>query len=360
METITIIGCSISGLSAALELLKLKSDINVVMVDRKKKIGVPTICGGGVSVYKLRQARVDVPKEVIATNLTGARIYSPDGNYWELRSNKIYGYVLWRAKYEQMLADQVFNLGGEFFLGKNGIDILGLIHSDIIVRASGLLGSPKRPKLSDIHHAVQVKAKMNVPRNIVSIYFGRKVAPQGYAWVFPETSETARIGLGIPLSLKLNPALFLNKFVKRIKAKPIEKIKSKLVPTSKPLKNLVIGNSLLVGDAGLLCDPLTGGGIANAMLSGKLAAKAIVKGDLQKYNKYLKGLKCELTFRYKLKKVLYSLNDEDFNMMVDCMKDFHPNLTRIGFALFQGLVNLAIRKPRLLTKHKILRSLIKY
>lgn len=364
MKTVTIIGSSVAGLSTALELLKLKSNINVVMVDKKKKIGVPTICGGGVSVCKLRQAKVDVPKEAIATNLTGVRIYSPDGNCWELKSDKAYGYVLWRAKYEQMLADEVIGRGGKIMLGR----FVERLPANVLfypwIGADGFMGVTRRtvmcmPNPGDVHHCVQLRCKMNVLKNIVSIYFGRKVAPQGYAWIFPETDEIARVGLGIPRSLKLNPALFLNKFVKKIQATPVEKMQSKLVPTAPPPKNLVFGNIVLVGDAALLCDALTGGGIANAMISGKLAAKSIIEEDLESYNKKLRSLRRELTFRYKMKKVIYELDDEDFDQMVDGMKDFHPNLTRIGFALSQGLINLAIRKPKLLTKHKILRRVVR-
>ena len=54
------------------------------------------------------------------------------------------------------------------------------------------------------------------------------------------------------------------------------------------LKNYVKGNVALIGDAAALTNPITDGGIRPAIISGKMCANAIVRGDLQKYDKQLK------------------------------------------------------------------------
>jgi digeranylgeranylglycerophospholipid reductase len=55
------------------------------------------------------------------------------------------------------------------------------------------------------------------------------------------------------------------------------------VPVGPPLPHLVANGLMLVGDAARQVDPLTGGGIANAMMAGRLAAEvaaqAIAAGD---------------------------------------------------------------------------------
>jgi len=64
--------------------------------------------------------------------------------------------------------------------------------------------------------------------------------------------------------------------------------------TNKPLPRTVTAGLMLVGDAARMIDPLTGGGIANACLSGRLAgevaAQALQAGDvseafLQRYER---------------------------------------------------------------------------
>lgn len=52
----------------------------------------------------------------------------------------------------------------------------------------------------------------------------------------------------------------------------------------------VLGRACLVGDAANAGDPFLGEGIGQALYSGRLAARAILEGDLALYNQGLKGL----------------------------------------------------------------------
>jgi hypothetical protein len=84
---------------------------------------------------------------------------------------------------------------------------------------------------------------------------------------------------------------------------------------------------MLVGDAARLINPLTGGGIANACISGKLAgevaAEAVKRGDsservLQKYEKAWRGrLEKTLVRNWMAKEKLVSLNDETFGRIIE-------------------------------------------
>ena len=98
-----------------------------------------------------------------------------------------------------------------------------------------------------------------------------------------------------------------------------------------PLKQTVTDGFMLVGDAARMIDPLTGGGIANGCIAGKIcgevAAQAVVADDpskefLQRYEKGWRGRLEEKLYRNWLaKEKLCTLSDETFDKIVDALKD---------------------------------------
>lgn len=362
MTKVAIIGCSCAGLGTALNLLKMDKSIDVTLYDRKSYVGERTICGGLVSAFALRDLKIQVPGQVIASAIKNVRLYSPNGGYWQLDSEGVYGYVLWRDRFERLLAREVLNLGGKIKL-EHEVRSLNL-DADVIIGADGLTGVTSKlvgfPHLNDVDLAVQRTAYIdNGDRNRMELYFGENIAPSGYAWVFPLRRHLVRVGLGIPLSLRMNPNRLLDKFMEMVKAEPTSKSNVKLLPTAKPPAKLVYRNILLVGDAAHLCDPMTGGGITNAFQSAEYAVKAIIDHDLERYDYYCRGLKRRNRLRYALKKFLFKLSDEDFNRLISAMKGFKPNLTRISWSLMQAVLTLAVKDPKLLREHGVLRRLSK-
>jgi len=362
MRKVAVVGCSVAGLSAANELVDDRS-FKVTVYDRKSRVGENVICGGALSSFMLREIGLDLPRNSIASEITSVRIYAPNRDYWELESEGgVYGYVLWRDIFERELAKRAVSKGAEVILDHEVKDLN--LDADYIIGADGLTGVTSRklagfPDLDDVHIGVQRTAYIpDHPEDRIELHFGREVAPCGYSWIFPEGEKgRVRIGLGIPLSIKRNPVKLLDRFMHTCEAEPTSPVKAKLIPTAKPLKKLVHGKVLLVGDSSRQCDPLTGGGIANAFISGKYAAKAIKQDKAEKYDSYCQGLKRRNLRRYRLKSILYELSDRDFNEMVDAVKGFKPNLTRISWAIAHALIRLAVKKPRLFTKHKVLRRL---
>jgi len=368
---VAIVGCSVAGLGTALlgtalELLKLDKSVDVTIFDKKPYVGSNTICGGAISTFMVREIGLEIPKHVIATEITDVRIYAPNGEYWGLKSEtgEAYGFVLWREEFEKYLALQVSKLGGKIRMNRKICDFNDLTGYNYVVGADGIAGTTTKimefPPMEDIHVATQVLAHVGKhPKNRIDLYFGNEVAPKGYAWVFPIGKENiARVGLGVPLSEKINTKRLLEDFIDNIGAEPVSEPKSKIIPTAEPPEKLVFGRILLVGDAAHLCDPLTGGGIANALLSGKYAAKAIIEGNPSKYDEYVEKIKRRNKFRYRIKQVLYELTDDEFNEMIHVMKGFRPNLFRISLAMIHAIMTLAFRRPRLFTRHKVLRRLV--
>ncbi|ADJ28887.1 NAD(P)/FAD-dependent oxidoreductase [Nitrosococcus watsonii] len=105
------------------------------------------------------------------------------------------------------------------------------------------------------------------------IYLG--VAKWGYGWIFPK-KETQTVGVGGLLTKNQDLKSTFNMFLHQHYG-PLPNIRRKgyHLPFGSYQRNPGRANILLVGDAAGLVEPITGEGIAFAMQSGRLAAKAI-------------------------------------------------------------------------------------
>ena len=127
---------------------------------------------------------------------------------------------------------------------------------------------------------------------------GPNLAPGGYAWVFPKGENKANVGLGVQANLwervagKFTPKGeaavldFLTRFIEAHRfleqGSPVTLVAGN-VPVGTPSTSMGVDGLMVVGDAARQVDPLTGGGIINAMTAGKAAAltavEAVAAGD---------------------------------------------------------------------------------
>ncbi len=137
--------------------------------------------------------------------------------------------------------------------------------------------------LGDWHAVRQYHAGVDTDR--LWVLFERDLLP-GYAWVFPLPNGHANVGYGVLRSqgrtgkaLKaLWPDLLSRPSVRSVlgdRAHPIEPVRAWPIPTRYRPEDLVHGHVLFVGDAAAVVDPMTGEGIAQAIETGMLAARAI-------------------------------------------------------------------------------------
>ncbi len=107
------------------------------------------------------------------------------------------------------------------------------------------------------------------------IYFG--VVKWGYGWVFPK-QETLTIGVAGLWRKNRDIKNAFRRFVRhRCHGMPQAKIKGQYIPFGDYRRVPGRGNILLCGDAAGVVEPITGEGIAYAMQSGYLAARAIIE-----------------------------------------------------------------------------------
>jgi geranylgeranyl reductase family protein len=167
------------------------------------------------------------------------------------------------------------------------------LRSRMVIAADGVSSVIARNLREDKHPpqhaAVAVRAYIEgieiMPRE-VEFYLYKSILP-GYAWIFPTENESANIGLGMRTDVFKRTKSNLNDMLDEFLALP--SIAKRLKPGWKltglkrwPLKfgsmkdvKRVYNGALLIGDAGALINPLTGGGIHNSMISARIAADVI-------------------------------------------------------------------------------------
>ena len=141
------------------------------------------------------------------------------------------------------------------------------------------------------HHIGAVRAyycNVSCVNDTTEIYFDKRFLPS-YLWVFPLPDNTANVGFGMLSNEIAKRNVNIKKvFYEFIERTPELKLKFKdacregglegfgLPLGSKP--GVLSGdNFLITGEAASLIDPISGDGIGNAMLSGKLAAEQIIR-----------------------------------------------------------------------------------
>jgi digeranylgeranylglycerophospholipid reductase len=160
------------------------------------------------------------------------------------------------------------------------------------------------------------------------IHFGAKYAPSGYAWMFPKGDGEVNFGLGVLASTKKRPTELLAKFKKNRApdAKSVRMVAG-CIPSTLPLPITVADNVMLVGDAARQTNAVSGGGIANSIIAGKLAgevagntiARKEPLSNLQEYDR-LWRVELERTLIKKMKQRRFLESDSASERMVRVLR----------------------------------------
>ena len=159
-----------------------------------------------------------------------------------------------------------------------------VLQAKVIIGADGphsLIGKAIGSVNTEILETRQLSTTLNAPHVATDIYLSNEF-PGGYGWMFPK-GDIANIGIGVFPDQKhlLKPAL--EKLHARIAATgqvgtEIIGYTGGVIPVGGMLKaDGMLGDSLvlLAGDAAGLTNPITGAGIAAAVMSGRLAGEAL-------------------------------------------------------------------------------------
>lgn len=370
---IVVVGAGPAGSLAA--MTAARNGARVLLLEEHKMIGIPVQCAEGITYEGLYNI-IEPRKEWIASSVEGAIMTAPSKRSFTVHHPKA-GYILNRAIFDSDLAIMARESGAKILTEARAISIVpeGIrirhgkreidVKAKIIIGADGIRSSIGKITGFDIELSrgnywltYQYKLRSRDIRNhYVELFFGRRLAPGGYGWVFPKGEEIANVGVGISSQLtNVHPKRFLDDFIKwRFNKPKIEERMGGRVP-SKLMTHFVRDNIALCGDAARLVDPMSGAGIANALLSGKLAGEAsarAVKDDntsiLKDYEKeWFRKKGREMRFRMKAKNIFMKLTDDDFELIYETGKKIYGDKIIYGFEALDVAKQIIKLSPRFL------------
>ncbi len=331
-----------------------EAGLEVLLIEKRQEIGDPVRCAEGLGKEGLIR-HIQPDRRWIAAEVKGSRILAPDGTEIKMSeeaSSGKAGYNLDRKVFDRALAQKAAMAGSDVMvktraiglLRKNG-SISGInamymgetheIKADIVIGADGVeskvgrwggIDTCLRP--ADINTCTQFLVSNIEAGEYNKFFMGEKYAPGGYLWLFPKGEHMANVGLGIIGSKcgNVRPISLLHKFMETYmpQGKIIEIVVGG-VPVCGPIERTVADNLILVGDAARQSDPLTGGGIINAMDAGKIAGEVCIRAkDLEDYSvKILKEYEDrwqstigkELSKSLMVKNLLIKITDKQLNQL---------------------------------------------
>jgi digeranylgeranylglycerophospholipid reductase len=288
-----VIGAGPAGTTMAGRLAKL--GYSVLVFEKADFPGKNKACGGALPEKFFK--KLELPKDVIEKESRKLVVHFPDESI-ELPSN---GVVLFdREKFDSFLAQKAAENGAKILVSTTVFDVTkrgyettihykrrsedkpGKVRTRLVIFADGAetlapkkmkIGFQRKPDHAALAATYDVKC-LNHLRDSLDFFVTEKISPFGYGWIFPK-QNTMNVGVICLLSkLKQNIKHHLDQLMisQKLEARDVVKYGCRLVPQSVVRK--IYGDSALsVGDAAGTADPISGGGISNAIVSAEIAAE---------------------------------------------------------------------------------------
>ncbi len=292
---VLVVGAGPAGSAAA--AAAAEGGARVLMLEKKHTIGQPVQCAEFVPRPLLREAGVEEPG--VVQEVKGIRSFFPDGSVHEHNSA---GYMLDRATFDRSMAERAVKAGAELMTAATLVSLKDgraafvndggetEVEAKVVIGADGprsTVGFSIGVMNGHFIHAAQMVLPLKEPMEHTEVHFLKRFTG-GYAWVFPK-GDVANVGVGIlqtPLSSDARPVrMLLEIFADRmaLDGKIGTSVMSRtggLIPVGGPLRT-VKDNVILVGDAAGHTHPITGGGIPQAVVCGRMAGTAAARAALE-------------------------------------------------------------------------------
>ncbi len=375
---VIVVGAGPAGSVAA--QYAAREGVSVLMLEKDRDVGYPVRCAEAINRRTLIQF-IEPDERWINATITKFAFIAPNGIEAVIDFKSIQGYVLERRIFDYELAKQAAADGAEVVTRAYVYDLLfdenetvtGVkveyrgeqleIKSKIVIAADGVesrvgkwAGLDTTVDFRDMEACFQVTAA-NVPvaQDTLYFYFGKKVSPGGYFWVFPKGENTANVGLGVSGAecKKRSSLSYLTENLNRLypNASILTQIAGGVPCVTTPDKFIADG-VMLTGDAARQVNPLSGGGIASGMvggsIAGRIAGEAIKNNNMQhiyKYKEEWHQARGHMHERFdKFKDVIYDFTDEEFNKIMEKLRALPDEKRTIRKLFMIALAN----KPSLL------------
>jgi geranylgeranyl reductase family protein len=348
---ILVIGAGPAGSSAAGEASSRGA--RVIVVDRRAEIGVPVQCAEYIPAFLLGELCLGTG--FVAQPLRGMKTFLTGRQIQEIAAP---GYTIHRDSFDRLLADKAAKAGSSVLLSTRavsmddrGVLVRGKGRSESWIRAGVIIGADGPHSITgrwlgsentNLIPAVQVRVRLNHPMEFTEIYFDDRIYG-GYGWLFPKGDE-ANVGLGMKkrgdrneIGCMLRELLSLLAGQEKIVGDPFH-ITSGHIP-AEPRRPITGKGIMLAGDAAGHTHPITGAGIAQAVIGGRMAgkwaARAVESGDLKNLSGYesewleLFGDTLEQAFeRRRLLEAKWDRLEEIFKHCWVTFKEYHEPIGR--------------------------------
>jgi digeranylgeranylglycerophospholipid reductase len=346
---ILVIGGGPAGLVAAREACAADPGLDVLVVERDRAVGAPVRCGEGVGMKGVAEFLDPTNAPWISRRITRVIFWAPDGTEVRVAEGDV-GYILDRTRFEPALATEAGRVGAEIRTGTEVTRIAregdgwratvrgprgeGTIVARMVIGADGVesmvgrwAGLDTRVPSRDMESCAQyVVSGIDFDPDAIYLHFGDRVAPGGYAWVFPKGVGVANVGLGIvALKGEGRPAReWLHSYLDDYfptGTRTGYTVGGVIVHTT--VKRTVADALILCGDSAHMVNPLSGGGIVTAMKAGRLAGRTAADalrahdttaGRLQSYHhEWMSLLGDDHERFYRIKEALNRFEDSFYN-----------------------------------------------
>ena len=349
---VLVVGAGPAGSIAAWQAKQAAPELDVVLLERDRAVGSPVRCAEGVGDAGLREFANPDGADWASRRITRVIFQAPDDTE-VLVAERGVGWILDRTRFDAHLAAQAGATGAEVLVGaeatamsRNGDDRWHVrviergretvYRARVVIGADGVetmvgrwAGLDTRVPSRDMESCAQyVLQGIDFDPDAIYLQFSDAIAPGGYAWIFPKAVGVANVGLGL-VALKTdgrNARQYLDAWIARRfpnGARTGYTVGGVIVHTT--IKKTYADGVMIAGDAAHMINPLSGGGINNAMKAGRLAgctaAAAIREGDtserrLAAYHTAWMDLLGEDHLKYyRIKQALERVDDAFYNSL---------------------------------------------
>jgi digeranylgeranylglycerophospholipid reductase len=378
---VLVVGAGPAGALAAGQAKEAAPELEVVLLERDHAVGSPVRCAEGVGDAGLREFAAPEGADWAARKIRRVIFLAPDATEVKVAERDV-GWVLDRTRFDAHLAAQAAAAGAVVLVGteatgmtraadgrwhvrvkQHGVE--EIYRAKVVIGADGVeamvgrwAGIDTRVPARDMESCAQyVLEGIDCDPDAIYLQFGDRIAPGGYAWIFPRGVGVANVGLGL-VALKTdgrNARAYLDAWVGRrypTAARTAFTVGGVITHTT--IKRTYTDGVLIAGDAAHMINPLSGGGIVNAMKAGRLAgctaAAAIRAGDTSErrlaayHQAWMDLLGDDHLKYYRIKQALENLDDAFFNGLARTVNGIPQEKRSLGRIFAHALV----RHPQLI------------